>query len=63
MHRTRATGEDRDVKHDDENIEDHDRGLAFDRPRLVSRRRAVGLLAMAPGSAAEASTMKLSVGV
>ena len=26
-------------------IEDHDRGLAFDLPRLVSRRTAVGLLA------------------
>jgi protocatechuate 3,4-dioxygenase beta subunit len=34
------------VRHDDDStIEDHDRGLAHDLPRLISRRRAVGLLA------------------
>ena len=36
---------------DDETIEDHDRGLAFDLPRLMSRRRAVGLLAGGIGTA------------
>ena len=36
--------------HDTE-IEDHDRGLAFDLPRLISRRRAVGLFAGGVGSA------------
>jgi protocatechuate 3,4-dioxygenase beta subunit len=30
---------------DDSTIEDHDRGLSHDLPRLISRRRAVGLLA------------------
>jgi hypothetical protein len=34
-----------------EPLEDHDRGLAFDLPRLVSRRTAVGLLAGGIGSA------------
>jgi protocatechuate 3,4-dioxygenase beta subunit len=29
---------------DDSTIEDHDRGLAYDLPRLISRRRALGLL-------------------
>ena len=36
---------------DDVTIEDHDRGLAFDLPRLISRRRAVGLLAGGIGTA------------
>ena len=36
---------------DDETIEDHDRGLAYDLPRLISRRRAVGLLAGGIGTA------------
>jgi hypothetical protein len=35
----------------EEQIEDHDRGLSFDLPRLVSRRTAVGLLAGGVGSA------------
>ena len=38
-------------KHDGATIEDHDRGLSFDLPRLVSRRTAVGLLAGGVGSA------------
>jgi protocatechuate 3,4-dioxygenase beta subunit len=34
------------MRHDDDRtIEDHDRGLSYDLPRLMSRRRAVGLLA------------------
>lgn len=33
------------MSHDDDTIEDHDRGLAFDLPRRVSRRRALGLVA------------------
>jgi protocatechuate 3,4-dioxygenase beta subunit len=34
------------MRHDDDStIEDHDRGLSYDLPRLMSRRRAVGLLA------------------
>jgi protocatechuate 3,4-dioxygenase beta subunit len=44
-----------DVRHDDETIEDHDRGLSFDLPRLISRRRALGLLAGGVGSAALAA--------
>ena len=44
-----------DVTHDDETIEDHDRGLAFDLPRLMSRRRAVSLLAGSIGSVALAA--------
>jgi hypothetical protein len=43
------------VRHDDETIEDHDRGLSFDLPRLISRRRALGLLAGGVGSAALAA--------
>lgn len=44
------------MKHDDQpTIEDHDRGLAFDLPRLMSRRRAVGLLAGGIGSFALAA--------
>ena len=35
----------------DHHIEDHDRGLDHDLPRLISRRRAVGLLAGGLGSA------------
>ena len=35
-------------------IEDHDRGLAYDLPRLVSRRRALGLLAGGVGMAVAA---------
>jgi protocatechuate 3,4-dioxygenase beta subunit len=35
----------------DEEVEDHDRGLAFDLPKLVSRRAAVGLLAGGAGAA------------
>jgi protocatechuate 3,4-dioxygenase beta subunit len=35
----------------DHEIDDHDRGLAHDLPRLVTRRRAVGLLAGGLGSA------------
>ena len=31
--------------HADRGVEDHDRGLAFDLPRLLDRRRALGLLA------------------
>jgi protocatechuate 3,4-dioxygenase beta subunit len=38
-----------------EPLEDHDRGLAFDLPRLVSRRTAVGLLAGGLGSAVVAA--------
>ena len=37
-------------KYDGATIEDHDRGLSFDLPRLVSRRTAVGLLAGGVGS-------------
>jgi protocatechuate 3,4-dioxygenase beta subunit len=36
-------------------IDDHDRGLAFDLERLMSRRRALGLLAAGMGSAALAA--------
>jgi protocatechuate 3,4-dioxygenase beta subunit len=36
-------------------LDDHDRGLAFDLPRLMSRRRALGLLAASVGSAALAA--------
>ena len=36
----------------DSTIEDHDRGLAFDLPKLISRRRAVTLLAGGVGSLA-----------
>lgn len=44
------------ITHRDEtSIEDHDRGLAFDLPRLISRRRAVGLLAGSIGSVALAA--------
>jgi protocatechuate 3,4-dioxygenase beta subunit len=43
------------VNHDDETIEDHDRGLAFDLPKLMSRRRAVGVLAGGIGSVALAA--------
>jgi protocatechuate 3,4-dioxygenase beta subunit len=40
------------VTHDDDStIEDHDRGLSYDLPRLMSRRRAVGLLAGGIGTA------------
>ena len=28
-----------------EELEDHDKGLAFDMPKLISRRRALGVLA------------------
>jgi len=35
----------------DDHIEDHDRGLDHDIPRMISRRRAVGLLAGGLGSA------------
>ena len=31
--------------HSDDEIEDHDKGLAFDLPKLISRRRALGLFA------------------
>ena len=41
------------VSHDA--IEDHDRGLAFDLPKLMSRRRAVGVLAGSIGTAALAA--------
>jgi protocatechuate 3,4-dioxygenase beta subunit len=34
----------------DEEVEDHDRGLAFDLPKLVSRRAVVGLLAGGAGT-------------
>ena len=40
-----------DVRHDADHIEDHDRGLAFDLPRLISRRGAVGVLAGSIGTA------------
>jgi protocatechuate 3,4-dioxygenase beta subunit len=44
------------VRHDDDTtIEDHDRGLAFDLPKLISRRGAVGLLAGSLGSVALAA--------
>jgi protocatechuate 3,4-dioxygenase beta subunit len=40
------------VRHDnDSTIEDHDRGLSYDLPRLISRRQAVGLLAGGIGTA------------
>ena len=51
------------MKHDDETIEDHDRGLAFDLPKLISRRRAVGLLAGGIGSVALAACGSSSGGV
>jgi protocatechuate 3,4-dioxygenase beta subunit len=39
------------VRHDNDGaIEDHDRGLSYDLPRLMSRRRAVGLLAGGVGT-------------
>ena len=44
-----------DHAHDDDTVEDHDRGLAFDLPRLVSRRRALGLFAGGVGSVALAA--------
>ena len=40
---------------DDPPIEDHDRGLQFDLPRLISRRRAVGVFAGGLGSLALAA--------
>jgi protocatechuate 3,4-dioxygenase beta subunit len=40
---------------DDSTIEDHDRGLQFDLPRLISRRRAVAVLAGGNGSVALAA--------
>ena len=49
------------MKHDhshaleDHALEDHDRGLSFDLPRLVSRRRALGLLAGSVGTVALAA--------
>ena len=36
---------------DDGEIEDHDKGLAFDLPRLISRRRALGVLSGTLGTA------------
>lgn len=39
-----------DVPQDADHIEDHDRGLAFDLPRLISRRRAVSVLAGSIGT-------------
>jgi protocatechuate 3,4-dioxygenase beta subunit len=41
--------------HDDPTIEDHDRGLQFDLPKLISRRRAVGVFAGSLGSLALAA--------
>jgi protocatechuate 3,4-dioxygenase beta subunit len=41
--------------YDADTIEDHDRGLAFDLPKLVSRRRALSLLAGGVGSVALAA--------
>jgi protocatechuate 3,4-dioxygenase beta subunit len=42
--------------HDDDHaIEDHDRGLSFDLPRLVNRRRALGLFAGSVGAVALAA--------
>ena len=43
------------MRHDDSTIEDHDRGLSHDLPRLMSRRRAVGLLAGGLGTAVVAA--------
>ena len=40
---------------DDPTIEDHDRGLRFGLPRLISRRRAVGVFAGSIGSLALAA--------
>jgi len=40
---------------DDTTVEDHDRGLAFDLPKLITRRRAVTLLAGSVGSVALAA--------
>jgi protocatechuate 3,4-dioxygenase beta subunit len=51
------------VPHDADQIEDHDRGLAFDLPRLVSRRRAVGVLAGGIGTAVLAACGSSSDGV
>ena len=42
-------------QHDDPTIEDHDRGLQFDLPRLISRRRAVTVFAGSIGSLALAA--------
>jgi protocatechuate 3,4-dioxygenase beta subunit len=40
------------MRHDDDStIEDHDRGLSYDLPRLISRRRAIGVLAGSLGTA------------
>jgi hypothetical protein len=40
------------MTHDDDNaLEDHDRGLSYDLPRLINRRQAVGLLAGGIGAA------------
>jgi protocatechuate 3,4-dioxygenase beta subunit len=41
-------------RHDDE-LEDHDKGLAFDMPKLISRRRALGVLGGSVASAALAA--------
>jgi protocatechuate 3,4-dioxygenase beta subunit len=38
--------------HHDAELEDHDKGLAFDMPRLISRRRALGVLTGSVASAA-----------
>lgn len=38
-------------QHDDQEVEDHDRGLAFDLPNLIDRRRALSLLAGGVGLA------------
>ncbi len=43
------------MRHDHDTIEDHDRGLSFDLPKLINRRRAVGVLAGSLGSAALAA--------
>jgi protocatechuate 3,4-dioxygenase beta subunit len=40
---------------DDDTIEEHDRGLAYDLPKLISRRRAMSLLAGGIGSVALAA--------
>jgi protocatechuate 3,4-dioxygenase beta subunit len=48
--------------HDDGTIEDHDRGLSHDLPRLISRRRAVALMAGGIGTAVLAACGSSSTG-
>lgn len=43
------------MSHADDTIEEHDRGLAYDLPKLISRRRAMSLLAGGIGSVALAA--------